>query len=183
DERAARIAGVDSRVGLDERLELPVGNDAAAFRRNNSCCDGRLQPEGATDGQYPVADLHAFRVAKFRDRQCVIHFDLDNRKVRLLVGAYDRGVVLHAGRIILQSYADTIGLFDHVPVGDNVTFRIYDHARSERALFDWTGILVSEEFVEEVAERIGIVVVFTAATRPATPSGRLDRGFGVDVDD
>ncbi len=42
--------------------------------------------------------------------------------------------MLHARRIVLQPHPDAVRLLHHVPVGDDITFRIDNHARTQRTL-------------------------------------------------
>ena len=66
DERAARIAGVDGHVGLDER-QVVAG--VALFGADDACCDGVFQAERRADGHDPLAHAHAVGVTDFDGRQ------------------------------------------------------------------------------------------------------------------
>ena len=64
-ERATRVAGIDSGVGLDEGLELAIRNDVAAFVGNDSGGDGSALAKRTPKSEYPVANLHAIGIAQF----------------------------------------------------------------------------------------------------------------------
>ena len=58
----------------------------------------------------------------------MINFDLDNSQIGFLVAADHFGVVLYARRVVLQVHSNTVGFLYHVPIGDDETLGIYDHA-------------------------------------------------------
>ena len=66
DERAARVAGVDGHVGLDER-QVVAG--VALLGADDACCDGVFQAERRADGHDPLAHAHAVGVTDFDGRQ------------------------------------------------------------------------------------------------------------------
>src|SRR5215470_2939414 len=103
--------------------------------------------------------------------------------------------MLNARRVILESYADAVGLLDDVAVGNDVSLGIDQNSGSQRTLLDVaaTGTtlstLASKEAVKEIvkwaaAATVRIVVFIPRArTRPAAlPVRILDGGFSVDVD-
>src|SRR5271165_580752 len=192
DQRAARVAGIDGRVGLNEALELAIGDDVAASRRDDSGGDGANLSEGTADGKYPVADLHAVGVPHLRRRQWVIHVNFDYGEIGFLIGAHHLGFVLHARRIFLEAHANAVRLFDDVAVGDDVSLGVNHNARTERTLTD--GAIVgglagrAEEVVEEIihatAATTAVVLIFFVAARSAAPAVNvLDGRFSVDVHD
>src|SRR5208283_3444237 len=125
DERAAGIAGVDGGIGLNEGLELALGNDVAAFGGDDAGGDGFLQAERTADSQHPIANLHAIGVAEFGGGQGVIHLNLNDGEIGFLIHADDFGVVAGGtGRFILQLHANAIGLFDHVTVRHDVALGV-----------------------------------------------------------
>src|SRR5208283_5592555 len=115
----------------------------------------------------------------------MVHIHLDHRQIGLLIHADDFGVVLHAGRIILEAHPDAIGPFDHMPVGDDVSLGIDNHARTERALAHGAFALAkrilaagtTEEMIEEIVHAASVVIILVAAA----PVYLLDGRFGVDV--
>ena len=86
-QRATGIARVDGRVGLNERLKLPVGDDVAPLGRDDAGGHSFLQSERTANGQDPVAHLHAVGVAQFGGRERMIHLNLDYGQIGFLVGA------------------------------------------------------------------------------------------------
>ena len=87
-----------------------------------------MQPKWAADGKYPVAYLHAFRVPQFRDRQGMVDVNFDNGQISFLVGTDNFGIVLNPRWIVLQPYAHSVCLLHHVPVGNDVSLGIDNHA-------------------------------------------------------
>ena len=66
EERAAGIAGVDRRIGLDER-HIIAARQVAGDRADNALRRGVGEAEGRADGQHPVADLYLIGIAEFGD--------------------------------------------------------------------------------------------------------------------
>ena len=96
----------------------------------------------------------------------------------------------HPRRIVLQLHPNPVRLLHHVAVGDDVALGIHNHARAQGTLADRAGpatrtalaalsALAAEKAVKEVVKGIGIIIAIGSA---AAPAGRLDGGFGVDVD-
>ena len=117
----------------------------------------------------------------------MVHIDLDDCQVGLLVHADDLGIVLHGGSgFVLQANPDAVGFLHHMAVGDDIAFRIDDHARTQRALADRSAItalpaLAAEKAVEEVME--GTLVIALTLSGMSAPGMRvLHHRFGVDVD-
>ena len=173
DQRAARVAGIDGGVGLDERFELAIGNDVAADRRDDAGGNGFIQAEGTADGQHPVADVHAVGVAQLGSGQRLLGVDLDHREIGFRIGADHRRSVGHGLGIAHQVDANLVSLVDHVIVGEDVALGIDDHARAQRALahigraaelaaaLTTAARLSAEEAVKEILE--GTIVLATAA--------------------
>src|SRR5271165_3559428 len=134
DQRAARVAGVNGGVGLDERLELAPGDDVASLGGDDAGGHGFLETEGAAHGEHPVAHFHGVRVAQLGGRQRLLGVNLDDRQIGFLVHADHDSVIGHGGGIVHQLHADAIGLLHHVVVGDDVTLGIDDDAGTEGAL-------------------------------------------------
>src|ERR1022692_3006125 len=196
DQRTARIARIDGRVGLDERLKLPVGNDIASFGGNDTGGDRLIETEWTSHRKHPVADRHAVRVAQLGCGQRLLGVNLDDREIGFLVNPNHDGVVGHGGGIVHQLYVDAIGFLDHVIVGHDVALGVDDDAGTQGALAQIVGpkalvrtslaALATKKAVEEVLER----TVFVAATRSFLAGGHaaaatvrvLDRRFGADVD-
>ena len=66
DQRAARIAGIDGGVGLDEELVVGDADLGARHRRDDAVGDGLADREGIADGEHHVADLQAHRNRRIR---------------------------------------------------------------------------------------------------------------------
>src|ERR1700675_4165638 len=191
-QRPSGIARVNRSVGLNKRLELPVGNDVAPLGRHDARRHSFLQPERTADGEHPVANVHAVGVAKFCGRQRTIHFNLNHRQVGLLVHTDQFGVMPGRGRVFIhQLHTNAIGLLDHVPVGDDVALGIHNNARTERALADgacfWATLttLASEELNKEILERSVFIAValilIRIGTDGAPPVRVLDSRFRINV--
>ncbi len=131
DQRPAGVAGVDRGISLNKSLELAAGHDVAPFGRNDSRRHGLRQAERTANGQNPVAHLHAVGIAHLRRRQRAVNVDLDHGQIGFLIGADDLGVMLHAWRIILKPHANAVRLFDHVPVGHDISLGIDDYAGTQ----------------------------------------------------
>ena len=93
-QRAAAVAGVDGRIGLEEILvtnsfdaQLQV---AAAFGADDAVGHGVAQAEGAADGQHEIADLHGAAVAQL-GRHDAWRVDGHDGDVGLQVGPHADG--------------------------------------------------------------------------------------------
>ena len=128
DQRAARVARVDGRIGLDEVLVTLWVDAGAASGTDDPGGDGVLQPEGIADGDDEVADLEAGRVRQGDLGGQAALDDLDHGDIRALVGADDLGLEL---AVVDQRYRDFLGVVDHVGIGDDIAGTGVDyHARA-----------------------------------------------------
>src|SRR5208283_1253084 len=157
-ERTTGIARVDGRVGLNERLKLPVGHDVASLGRDDAGGYSFLQSEGTANSEDPVAHLHAVGVAQFGRWEGMIEINLDYGQIRFLIGADQSGVMTRRTlQFALQLHANAIRLLNYVAVGHDVAFGIHNHAGAERMLADSTHVtaltaLAAEELVKEILE-------------------------------
>ena len=145
DERAAGVAGVDGRIGLDKALELRLGDavgagllDAAVLGGDNACRYGLRQREGAADGKNPVSDLCAVGVAEFDGGKRFLGIDLDDGDVGVFVDSdYSGGTAWIAGLVGIAGELDVdlVGFIDDVVVGDDVAAGVDDEAGTESAAF------------------------------------------------
>src|SRR5208282_3582370 len=127
DQRSARVARIYRRVGLDEILV--VAGDEASLGADDSGRHRMIEAERIADRHHPLADLQVTRVAKRRDGKIVLHVDLQQRDVALLVMPDNlRGVVV----AVLQSYRDGPRTLDDVLVGQDVAVPGDDEAGAER---------------------------------------------------
>ena len=86
DERAAGIARIDRRVGLDEVLEAVDAELIASKRADDAERDRAAETEWIADCQYDIADLNRLRRGE-RDRRQVAALGFQHREVRLRIAA------------------------------------------------------------------------------------------------
>ncbi len=82
DQGAARIAGVDGRIGLDEIFVVFNAEVGAALGADDAHGDGLADAEGVADGEHIVADLHLVGIAD-GDGVKVAGVDLHNSDIGL----------------------------------------------------------------------------------------------------
>ena len=134
DQRAARVAGVDGGIGLDEVLVAHAGHVAAAHRRDDARGHGLAEAERIAKRHHEVADLERAAVGQ-RHRREVLGGDAHERDVGFRVGADELGV---QGAAIVEGDRHrrrfgALGDLDHVVVGEHQPpGRVHDHARAER---------------------------------------------------
>ena len=174
-ERAARIAGVDGGIGLNEALKL-MADVGAVFRADDSRGDGGVQAEGTTDGEDPVANLNAVGIAKLGDGKIVVGFNFNDGQVGVFIEADDTGAVF--GGIAVESDLNFGGLVNDVIVGEDKSFFIHDYAGAETAFCVGAIIRLVKETVEEILKGIA---EFFGGLIPAL--GLFDYLGGGDVDD
>ena len=130
DQRAARVARVDRRVGLDHVLDREaVGSlDLPLERAHDSRRDGAVEAERVSDRDHRVADPHVRGVAQCqRLERLLVGVDLEQRDVRGGVTADDLGVV----GLVVQVDRHLRGALDDVGVGDDVA-AVVDHEAGSR---------------------------------------------------
>ena len=132
DERPARVAGIDGRVGLNERLILGEPADGSFGRRDDARGHRMVEAERAADGQHPLADVKLVGISPF-GLNLQIGLDLEDRQVALGVGPHQPCTDIVART---EPDHDLLGVLDDVVIGHDVAFRLVDnHARSQfRAL-------------------------------------------------
>ncbi len=125
-ERAAGVAGVDGRVGLDEVLDAALAPARQAAQRASLGADdaggdgeGEALAERIADGQDPFTDPRVFAVAE-RHRRERPGIDLQHGHVGVGIGADDLGLELPP---IEQPDDDLLGPFDDMVVGQDVAVR------------------------------------------------------------
>src|SRR6185312_6461659 len=130
DQRTAGVSGVNGRVRLDERLELPGRIDIAATSGNDSSRHGVLESEGAAHGQHPVAYAHGVRITQSGgDKRLLLgRLNLDYSQIGFAVDADDFCVVLDAHRIILEPHANPVCTIHNVEIRDDIAIGIEDDA-------------------------------------------------------
>ena len=122
-EGAARIAGIDRRVGLDEGSALRSG---ARLGGHDAARDRLAHPERVADGEHDVADRHRIGVAELEGgKRFVPRIDAQDREVGRFVAADERGLELAA---VGQRHDDLVAVLHHVMVGDDDSVGGDDHA-------------------------------------------------------
>src|SRR5690606_27615413 len=122
---AARVAGIDRGVGLDEVFIAFDVQSAAAQRADDAGGNGLAEPERIADGDYAVADAQTRRVAQPQGGQ-VGRIDPEQSDVGRLVAADQLSGEAAA---ILQRDRDLARAVDDMVVGENVTLvRVDDDA-------------------------------------------------------
>jgi hypothetical protein len=131
DQRAARVAPVDRRVGLDERL---IARQAAAIhvdpqgvpleRRDDARGDTLAQLERGADRHDQLADLEPGAVALGQGLVAGV-VDLDHGDVGGLVRAHDLRVRLGA---VVEGHLDLLGVLHHVVVREDMAAVVVDEA-------------------------------------------------------
>ncbi len=61
----------------------------------------------------------------------MIDINLYNCQIGFGIGTNDFGVVLHTRGIAVELHANAVGLIDYVLIGDDVSLRIDNHARTK----------------------------------------------------
>ena len=131
DERAAAVAGVDGRIGLNTNHGIAqLGGDGALHRRNISYRLGgsQRQPAGVADGHHHFAYLQLIAVAEGRRDQSLLRQGNhpQQRQIALVIGAHQLGVIAVA---VLQHHLVIVKAAYHVGVGDDIpVFRKDDAA-------------------------------------------------------
>ena len=147
-QRAAGVARIDRRVGLDEVL-VAVGIDAGAPEAaDDAGRDGVLQAERIADGDHEIADLESRGIAE-RDLDQRFGRHLEHRDVRRHVAADHGGGQIAA---ILQRDGDFRGVINHMGVCNYVAvFCIKDDTGARALELALAGAHVGD--VEEPAEK------------------------------
>src|ERR1035437_553513 len=130
DQRAARVAGVDRRIGLNEVFVVFDAQIGAAGSADDAHGDSFTHAKGIADGEHVVAHLHLIGIANGdRIQGAGVHLEYGN--VGLRIGAYHAGFILV---LVVHDHGHGGGVIHHVVVGQNVAIRADDHARA-KALF------------------------------------------------
>src|SRR5581483_4457511 len=150
DQRPSAVARVDQRIGLNEILvhghSFERVNHGASLGTDVAKGHAIIEPEGRADGDGKLADLRLAGIGQYGCRQ-VLRINLDDRNVRLWIHPADRGFVLFA---ILEPNPNCFRVFDDMTVGENVTIRPYDNARTlADTLLDWRMLELFVKFSPE----------------------------------
>ena len=115
-QRTARVAEVNRRIGLDEILVARNADIAAALRTHDTSSHRVAQSKGIADGDYPFADLQGIGIGQFENGQVLgINFDYGN--LGLGVRPDQLGGEL---AIVREVYCDFLGLTDQMIVRQDV---------------------------------------------------------------
>ena len=136
EQRAARVAGVDGRVGLDDVV------DREAVRRRDRALlhgtddaggGGPVEPERIPDRDDRIADPHVVGVTELQRRQAAgTRLDPEDGDVGGGICADD----LRLQRVLIrEADLDLVGALDHVVVRDDVAGLVDHEARAERLLW------------------------------------------------
>ncbi len=171
-ERAARVAGIDRRVRLNEVLVRVAIDPAAAERAHDSRGDGVREAERIADRDDVVADAQLARIAeRHLDQRFVLH--LQHREV----GAFVRADDLRAqAAVVRERDRDLVRVLDDVVVGeDEALLRVDDHARARRLDLAAAVLALSaevEEAAQELVLRERVVRLDATADRDVDDRGR-----------
>ena len=151
DERAAGVAVVDRRVGLQEVLEAAVaGAGGAALGADDARGDRLPDAKRVADGEHHVADTRLVRIGeRKRVEPGGLHFQ--HREIARCIVAHDGGRQ-HAA--IRELDLHLVGAVHHVVVGENVTVTVDDDARAEAFLARYAHAPAGAALVELAAEEL-----------------------------
>jgi hypothetical protein len=179
-QRAARVAGIDGRVGLDEVRDAQVGArqpiQRTALRADDARGDGERQAfaERVADGQHPLADLLLVAVAQGRRLQVVHALDLEHGDIGVGIGAHHLRAELTP---VEQAHRDPVGVLDHVIVGEDVTVLRHDESGAAALLELGPATRHVEEGLEARRHpRLGLVVVLPGGLVAARCAHEHDAG-------
>ena len=127
DERAAGVAGIDRRIGLDEVLEAIDAEMVAPERADDAHRDGVAEAERIADREHDVADLQMLHRAE-RDGRQVFAVGLEHGEIRFGIDAAHMRMQLAS---IGQYELDIVGAFDDVVIREHVAFGRDDDAGAE----------------------------------------------------
>ena len=136
-----------------------------------------IEAKWRPDRQHPFANFQVFGIAQLQRRQ-ILAIDLDQRDVRILVGADHLGVVHIA---VVETHDHFIGIGHDMMVGQDITIFRNNETGAERAGFAFFDAIVIEKFLEQFTKRrafgqIGNVQMLAQAIL-------FQLGVGADVDD
>ena len=141
EERAARIAGVDRGIGLNDSLDRPsvLGLQRAIEAADDARGQGSFETERIAEGQNLLADQTRFEESPKLRGKSFSAGDVDQEDGDIVggVGTDELGVMLGA---VEERDADRVGTLDHVKIGENMALLV-DHESGARS----GGGLIAEE--------------------------------------
>ena len=130
-QRATGVAGVDRRIGLNEIFKGVDAEMTARQRADNAERHRLPDAEWIADRQHQIADLRLIGLAEGNRRQ-LRQIDLDDREIGIGIGADHFGF---GTAVVSERDFDFIRRFNHVRVGEDVTFFTDDDAGTKVAAF------------------------------------------------
>jgi len=151
DERAAGIARIDGRVGLDEVFVVLDTEVRPAGGADDSHGHGLADAKGITNRKSEITDLNFGRIAKGDGGQ-VVRINLQNGNVRLGIAANDLGGEF---ALVAQRNFNVRGAIDNVIVGQNVSIGGDDYAGPQSLFFFLLGLLMGVRLPVTVTKKTG----------------------------
>ena len=134
-QRAARVAAVDRRVGLDHVIDgiaVRRGDRALLDSADDPGSRRAREPERVADRDDGVSDTHDARVPEHERRQAArARLDPEHGDVGGRIATDEGGA---QGVLIGEADLDLVGALDHVVVRDDVAGLVDHEARAERLL-------------------------------------------------
>ena len=168
EQRAAGVAAVDRRVGLEEFV---VGSliDVAGAGGQDAGGDGPAEAERIADRHHPVADPQGVGVAEAGGGQRLVGLDAQQRQIGQRIGADQFGL---KDGVVVERHLDLVGVGHDMVVGDDQTAGIDDEAGAERRHRTRRRLLfteLAEEFLEWRSGR-KLRQILAAGTLPRSPA-------------
>ncbi len=160
-QRPARVAGIDGRVGLDDvgnRVIAAYGSTAlqgAPQGAHDAHGHGAPQFPRVANGNHALPHAQAARVAKLQGKEAFrVHVHLEHGQVAVLVAGDEYG---RRHPAVGKGDAHLLGVHDDVVVGDNVPLFVNDKTRAAAKL-DHFAVIVVGGHVDADHGRVGALV-------------------------
>ena len=127
DERAARVAGIEGRIGLDDIVDEPavLGAQRPADRTDDAGRHGRLESQRIADGDGDLPRAKALGIGERRKPQLLRRLGAQHGQVGIGIAAENADAMRRA---VGEGQADGLGAFDDVIVGEDQAVRRDDDA-------------------------------------------------------
>ncbi len=150
DQRAAGVAGIDRRIGLDEELIVGDADLGARQRRDDAMGHGLADAERIADREHHVTDQQFVGIGEFERRETLFAvLDSQHREIAAAVLQHDLGLEL---ALVGERNLYLVRAFDHMVVGHDKAGRIHHHTGPQRALHLFR--LLSRHAEEAAEDRI-----------------------------
>ena len=147
---AARVAGVDGGVGLDEELVIADAHPRAGQSRDDPARHRLSHAERVADGQHEITHLERIGVGECQRRQLLVgNLDLQDGKVGAFVGQQHLRLEL---TLVGKCHLDVGRVGDDMVVGDDQAIGINDHAGAQRTGDALTRAAEASALAEEAAK-------------------------------